>query len=287
MDPLLLAGILSGITSFISGILNYRSQTETNLANLDYAKATTQEQWERDDSTYQRSVADATAAGFSPLAVLDGGLVNNSSAIGYQGQAPQFDLNGILNAMMSTGDKLSQYNENNRERQFTMYQTQQNFSHDIDMLYTSSELSNEQKDMDFLRSLELMEDTLYYNHETEKYNQTVREGEQLGAITYQPLNDFTKVQKANKETADAFHDEFEQFKSTQKTTGKTQQDKETVKAAIPGANGGMEYSDTDTNTIQETSLTAEQWAQNWWKDKIWYYYEPDYTSKSYKTNRGN
>lgn len=87
---------------------NIAAQKEINQSQLDFAKQMTQAQWERDDNSYQRQVADLAAAGLSPLAATNGASVTpamsyNPQAEGvaqaYRAQAPQFDLNALMESM--------------------------------------------------------------------------------------------------------------------------------------------------------------------------------------------
>ena len=121
-----MAGIGDWLPSVVDGVLglfglgnsakNRESEEKINQSNLDYAKAMTEKQWERDDNAYQRSVADAQKAGFSPLAVLDGGMSGNSGAMAYQGQAPQFDLTSMLSSISAMSNKLQ---ENHMQEKMT------------------------------------------------------------------------------------------------------------------------------------------------------------------------
>lgn len=102
---LLAGGLLTALATVIGVGVNAYSQHKTNEANmqinqeqLDYAKSTTQEQWERDDTAHQREVADLEKAGLSPLANTSGAQVTSANMptnpLAYQ--APQLDLNSLV-----------------------------------------------------------------------------------------------------------------------------------------------------------------------------------------------
>lgn len=106
-------GFLSALLGFVGGLIgnifNYDSTKQTNKQNkethqqdLDFQKAQTEAQWERDDTVHQREVADLEAAGLSPLANMQGSP--SSQALGASSpiaaQAPQIDVNGLMNAML-------------------------------------------------------------------------------------------------------------------------------------------------------------------------------------------
>ena len=102
-----MAGIMSGTGGLLGLALNanyakkniaLQKQTNTDAMDMftqqmDYTKQTQAEQWRRDDTMLQRSVADAKKAGLSPLTAL--GLSNTSSAVSQPTaphlQAPQVD----------------------------------------------------------------------------------------------------------------------------------------------------------------------------------------------------
>lgn len=88
--PLVAAGLIGAgaglIGNILSNVTNMAQQKETNLMSMeqfnkqmDYTKATQAEQWRRDDTMLQRSVADAQSAGLSPITAL--GLSNTSTPV--------------------------------------------------------------------------------------------------------------------------------------------------------------------------------------------------------------
>lgn len=105
--------IFGSILSYVSSRKTNQSNDEINQGNLDYNKALTLKQWERDDTAHQREVADLEAAGLSPLAASGSGAMN-SQAIGAPSalamQAPQIDLNALSQSILG----MAQINENKR-----------------------------------------------------------------------------------------------------------------------------------------------------------------------------
>lgn len=109
LDTITGNGLIGGIASLVGNIFNYNSTKKTNESNqqinqnnLDFQRAMTQAQWERDDNAHQRQVADLEAAGLSPLAATQG--ANTSQALGAPSpiamQAPQVDLNNLVQAAL-------------------------------------------------------------------------------------------------------------------------------------------------------------------------------------------
>lgn len=118
-------GIIGALISAGTAVFNAVSQSETNKRNIqaqedintenkDYAAAQTQAAWERDDTAMQRAVADAEAAGLSPLAVHGGAAT--TSPMSYSGQAamvsaPQLDGTAMQQGLM----QVAQLQEQKRE----------------------------------------------------------------------------------------------------------------------------------------------------------------------------
>lgn len=87
--------------------MNYKIAQEANQLNremfneqMDYTKAVQQETWNREDTSYQRTVADAQAAGLSPLAALQGGT-NGAGQVVSQPSAPQMQAAQMHAAVMN------------------------------------------------------------------------------------------------------------------------------------------------------------------------------------------
>lgn len=109
LDTITGNGLFGGLANLAGNIINYFSQKNTNKTNeninnqnLDYQRAMTQAQWERDDNAHQREVADLQAAGLSPLAATKG--AETSQALGAPSpipmQAPQVDLNNLVQSAL-------------------------------------------------------------------------------------------------------------------------------------------------------------------------------------------
>lgn len=61
------SGLLSGVGNVIGSVISANSAEAINEANLEYQREYNQQIFEREDTAYQRAVADAQAAGLSPL----------------------------------------------------------------------------------------------------------------------------------------------------------------------------------------------------------------------------
>jgi len=92
MDPITMVGLASGASNVLGTIGNFFNQNRAYDQQAEYNKL----QMQREDTAYQRKVADLKAAGLSPmLAVGSGG---SASAPAHVGQAPQIDTDK-LNAL--------------------------------------------------------------------------------------------------------------------------------------------------------------------------------------------
>lgn len=119
------AGLIGGIANVAGNAINYKSTQKTNETNkeinqsqLDFQRAQTQAQWERDDTAHQRQVADLEAAGLSPLAATNG--AQSSPALGAPSmlgmQAPQVDFNNLVQSALQE-KALNETERHNREQE--------------------------------------------------------------------------------------------------------------------------------------------------------------------------
>lgn len=115
LDALVISAIISAVVGVGASIGNWlfgkKSSDEANDTNLqatretnalkekhfqeqlDYTKATQQETWRREDTSYQRTVADLQAAGLSPLA-MNG--TNDAGAVVNQPAAPDLQAGSVV-----------------------------------------------------------------------------------------------------------------------------------------------------------------------------------------------
>ena len=276
-----MAGIGDWLPSVVDGVLglfglgnsakNRESEEKINQSNLDYAKAMTEKQWERDDNAYQRSVADAQKAGFSPLAVLDGGMSGNSGAMAYQGQAPQFDLTSMLSSISAMSNKLQENHMQEKMTKDEIKKINEQFKNEVEILEKTATQTETQAEKDFVRSLKLLEESNRFNMETNQYQDTVKQAEELGALNFAYSSDMSKVQKENAQTID----DFMIYMSKYENTTKESSDKEKAGASMPGVEANIELEDKTSTK----SLEYLQYAQQYWQDHIIYIYKPEYNSK--------
>lgn len=114
LDALVWSAIITGVVSLFASIGNWVSgkgasdgANNTNLAatretnkmkqeqfdrQMDYAKQVQEETWRREDTSYQRSVADLQAAGLSPLA-MNG--TNDAGSVVNQPAAPDLQAGSV------------------------------------------------------------------------------------------------------------------------------------------------------------------------------------------------
>lgn len=91
--------IVSAIATMASAVMNWFSSSSTNKRNIAAAEEQNEITRAREDTALQRRVADARAAGLSPLAAIDTGAAAASQGITAQQIAPQMDLSQLVGAL--------------------------------------------------------------------------------------------------------------------------------------------------------------------------------------------
>ncbi len=114
-DALAIATVIGAAIAAAAAIGNTVSQSETNKANRAQAEALNAKTNERDDTQFQRAVADAKAAGLSPLAAISNGG-GNTAPIMSTAQAPQMDLSSLIGLGTSMAD-LNETKRSNKARE--------------------------------------------------------------------------------------------------------------------------------------------------------------------------
>lgn len=216
----IVASLLGAAVSYETAKQNRESQEKQNQYNLDYAKATTEQQWERDDTTYQRSVADATAAGFSPLAILDGGLSPNSSAIAYQGQAPQLDINSVVQSLMNASNQIYQSSESDKKQAHELKIQEKEFQNNIDLLKQELENAKTEKSIELQNTLEVLEKTTNANVYTKEYESYIEELREYGVVETVEYTDYKEYKKAKELWLSDFNTFYTSEEVKEKTTTK-------------------------------------------------------------------
>lgn len=168
-----IGGAAGATTGLIGSILGYKATEKTNESNeainqrnLDYNRAMTQAQWERDDTAHQREVADLLAAGLSPLAATGG--APNGSPLGAPNpiamQAPQVDVNALSQSFLGA----SQLAEEKRHNQVT----EKNRSTELDI--EAQKVSNQAQQLD-IQNKEVEEKIRYQTRLNELASQNLEE----------------------------------------------------------------------------------------------------------------
>lgn len=143
MNPFISGSLISGGAGLLSGLVNAATSSYWANKNLsfqqkqfDYQRELNALQMQREDSAFQRAVADARAAGLSPLAVSSGAVTGDLSSTQLSGvgnNAGQIDLSSAVNNALSVyqaGLQREQQNNNNAATSadvaFKLAQTQAN-----------------------------------------------------------------------------------------------------------------------------------------------------------------
>lgn len=197
---------IQGVSGIVGNFVNMRNVDKTNQTNRDLANASLekQEQWrqedkeyqdavrqatwaredqllqaqqQREDTSYQRSVADAMAAGLSPLAVaqLDGsaGSVitsqgatsapNVQQPASWTAQAPQMDVSSLV-ASVASASNLAETIRHNKA-------TEANASRELDL--KSNELTTQAQQFDQMYNFNVDKFGKEYALEEKKFHQSV------------------------------------------------------------------------------------------------------------------
>lgn len=225
-----LPNFLSGIFGLGAAGLNAGSQVRTNQQNLDYAKAMTEKQWERDDETYQRSVIDAQKAGFSPLAVLDGGLSPNGSPLAYQGQAPQLDVNGLLNSLNSMSDKLHTTFENRNQSMHEIMKINQQYQNSLNLAEHSSALAKDEESWKVTESIRYLQELESSNKRYAEHQENLERLTSLGVVTTERMPSKEEAQASYKDWQKSFAEASDDYIT--RVLQSTESDSETASGTL-------------------------------------------------------
>lgn len=259
----IVGSLIGAAVSYENAKKNRESQEKQNQQNLDYAKATTENQWERDDTTYQRSVADATAAGFSPLAVLDGGLSPNSSALAYQGQAPQLDINSVVQSLMNASNQIYQSSESEKSRSHELKIQEKEFENNIDLLNQQLKNSKTEKSIELQNTLKVLEETTNANIYSKEYESYIEELREYGIVETQEYTDLEEYKTAKRLWLTNFNtfihsDEVKQTTTTKGAKGEVHADIHAgATTGVPGILSG-ELSGNLGGSVEGSSQTQEE-----------------------------
>lgn len=298
-----LAAGLALIGTVITAIVSSQSVKNTNQANeainernLDYTASQTQAAWERDDTYYQRSVADAQAAGLSPLAI--NGAMPNSSPLSSPSpiamQAPQFDINSLIQSM-TTASQISETKRHNIKEEELRADEIVNTSKELKLKAQRLELDNKdvQSQIEYRASLAELEGKRIA--ETARSNQAK---ENLEKMSYQSKRYFEEIkhQAGGENVPYKVYNNFEQYLTARDIyltafnkfiddVGLTRQAK--ADSSQLGFNAGGSYFGTGANAgvnNNESAYDMKDWSQQ--NEIAWkkfqqqypvpvYYYEGD------------
>lgn len=252
--------ILGEIFGLGASLFNTISTSNNNALNRDYAKAMTEAQWERDDTSYQRSVEDAVKAGFSPLAVLDGGLIGNSSALAYQGQAPQLDVNAMMSALLQRESQEWQSSENSKRHNEKLKELKTEYQNSLNL--AKQELENDKERITYeLDETVRIQDELN-KKEISKAQQLkqIEQLKELGIVKTQTCKDEAEASTMYTAWVDKYVSYVESYKSY--TYSSTSSDTEKAGSTLPVVNAEAQAS--SSQTYQQTSISFSEYLQEFY-----------------------
>lgn len=177
--------VISAVAAIGTGIGVAVSNKKNNEQMLDYNASMTQQSWERDDKYFQRSVADAEAAGLSPLAI--NGAMPNTAPLGapqLNNTAPQFDINSLMQSISQYG----QLEETRRHNKATEDATNTKLQNDAAKLKLDADklqLEDKQLEASIKHQADLIELQSKQLAETSRKNASEYEIKRLGYVSEQ------------------------------------------------------------------------------------------------------
>lgn len=207
-------GVASPLVALYEGRRNRKAQREANEANIELQRETNaqnealqREQWEREDTALQRHVADAQAAGVSPI-----GNVNGSpSSLSTNMVAPTVDPVTSGDMARALGDSLSSFasmfsNKSEREKdrdQNRVLQASQ-FDHAIKVLNKQIQATSDENDKERLNALlmscnQLQQLSVTENHKTaleltRQFEESVKVATGGLSVSYYLVDDYEQYQ---------------------------------------------------------------------------------------------
>ncbi|MDY5913672.1 MAG: hypothetical protein SPJ62_17050 [Inconstantimicrobium porci] len=158
-------GIASPVVQLYEGHQNRKAQKEANKANIELQRETNEkneallrEHWEREDSAIQRQVADAQAAGVSPIGNLNGSPSTLSTSM----VAPTVDPVTSGDMARALGESLSSFatlisdkSERQKDRAQQRKMQDEEHSHAVAVLDKQLESAYDEKEKDRLQAFKL------------------------------------------------------------------------------------------------------------------------------------
>lgn len=159
------SGIASPLVALYNGKQNRKAQKEANEANIELQRETNaqnealqREEWQREDTALQRHVADAQAAGVSPIGNVNGSPTSLSTDM----VAPTVDPVTSGDMGRALGDSLSDFasllsgkSERQKDRDENRQLQNNQFDHAIETLKMQLDNTSDEKEKDRLNALEM------------------------------------------------------------------------------------------------------------------------------------
>lgn len=163
--------------NILSTWMTNNANKSINDANLDYNAAVQNKTWEREDSAWQRGVADAKAAGLSPLALTSGNSAG--SIVGAPSAIPMQSSNAGALIAGSAGSLMNSLQLAERRRQFDakMKQDDEHFKANLQRDYDALDRTdaNLEKQINAAANERDKDRTQEAQHFTRTLNETIRE----------------------------------------------------------------------------------------------------------------
>ena len=208
------SGVASPLVALYNGRKNRKAQKEANEANIALQRETNaqnealqREQWQREDTALQRHVADAQAAGVSPI-----GNVNGSpSSLSTDMVAPTVDPVTSGDMARALGDSLSGFasmlsnkSERQKDRDENRVLQQNQFDNAIETLKIQLDSTSDEKEKDRLnafmmscnqlKQLSVTEDHKTALELTRQFQESVRAATGGLSVSFYVVDDYERYQ---------------------------------------------------------------------------------------------
>ena len=267
------SGVASPLVALYEGHKNRKAQKEANEANIALQRETNaqnealqREQWQREDTALQRHVADAQAAGVSPI-----GNVNGSpSSLSTNMVAPTVDPVTSGDMGRALGDSLSGFasllsgkSERQKDRDESRQLQNNQFNHAIETLKLQLANTSDEKEKDRLNALEMscnqlkqqaLEEDYKVALELERqFQESVKTATGGMSVNYYLVDDYEQYQKELKAWNNQYYmyitSEVPQYSSETSSGSSSVSTSATGKAFSIGAGSSNSRSQSATSSV--------------------------------------
>lgn len=281
-------GVANPIVQLYEGHRNRKAQREANETNVELQRETNRlnaklqrEQWEREDTALQRHVADAQAAGISPI-----GNVNGSpSSLSTNMVAPTVDPVTSGDMARAFGDSLSGFasmiadkSERQKDRDQNRLLQSSQFAHAVKTLKMQITATSDEKERDRLNALDmscnqLQQLSLTDNHKTaleltRQFQESVKTATGGMSVHYRLVDNYEQYKSDLKAWNNQYYmfitSEVPQYSSETSSGSSSVSTSATGKAFSIGAGASNSQSQSSTSSVSNDDKTTPYYKLRSW-----------------------